>query len=158
MNNELKYIFQGCLWVIVFFITASLINFCFSYKEKDNNVPSTVVIDNDAAINPALYEGRSLYLTNCASCHGINRKLVGPALNGVAERVPDKKLLYEWIRNNKKILQSGNGYFNALYNEYNKMQMTAFPNLTDEQIDKILVYVSSKNIQHSLPIPMVINN
>jgi len=80
-------------------------------------------------------------MTNCASCHAINKRLTGPALAGINERVADKKLLHDWIRNNKKVLQSGNDYFNALYKQYGQVSMNAFPNLSDDDIDAILAYV-----------------
>jgi mono/diheme cytochrome c family protein len=110
-------------------------------------------VNNGDSINTASSEGQTLFRTNCAPCHGINKKLVGPALIGVTDRIPDKKLLYSWIRNSQAVLKSGNPYFNALYKEYNKTQMTAFPNLKNEQIDKILAYVTSTNFQYSLPVP-----
>jgi hypothetical protein len=68
--------------------------------------------------------------------------VTGPALKGVTERVPDKKLLYDWIRNNQKVLASKNPYFTALYDQY-KTQMNLFPTLTDQEIDAILKYVES---------------
>jgi cytochrome c551/c552 len=86
-------------------------------------------------------DGRALFQSNCASCHNPIKKITGPALKGVTERVPDKKLLHDWIRNNQKVLASGNPYFNSLYNEYGKTAMNLFPALQDNEIDAILKYV-----------------
>jgi hypothetical protein len=77
--------------------------------------------------------------------------VLGPALKGVEERVPDKKLLYDWIKNNKAVLAAGNPYFNALYNQYNKTQMNTFPNLTDKDIDAILKYVADYKVETPQP-------
>jgi hypothetical protein len=57
--------------------------------------------------------------------------------------VPDKKVLYSWIRNNGAVRASGNKYFNDLFNQYNKTSMNLFPNLTDPEIAAILNYVET---------------
>jgi hypothetical protein len=69
--------------------------------------------------------------------------VTGPALKGVTERVPDKTLLHAWIHNNQKVLASGNPYFTALFNSFNKTPMNTFPNLSDAEIDAILKYVET---------------
>ncbi|KIC96455.1 c-type cytochrome [Flavihumibacter solisilvae] len=86
-------------------------------------------------------DGKALFQQNCASCHAVHKDLTGPKLAGIEERVPDKKLLHDWIRNNQAVLKSGNKYFNDLYQQYNKAAMNLFPNLTDAEIDAILAYV-----------------
>jgi cytochrome c551/c552 len=88
-------------------------------------------------------DGKALFQANCASCHAVNKDLTGPALAGVEERVPDKKLLHAWIHNNQKVLASGNKYFNDLYVKYNKTPMQVFESLSDADIDAILKYVST---------------
>src|SRR6478735_7581672 len=92
-------------------------------------------------------DGKALFMSNCASCHGINKPLVGPALEGVEERVTDKKLLHSWIRNNQAVLASGNQYFNNLYVQFNKAPMNMFPNFTDAEIDAILGHISAESIR-----------
>jgi len=86
-------------------------------------------------------DGKALFLSNCASCHNPVKVVTGPALKGVTERVPDKKLLHDWIKNNQKVLASGNTYFTGLFNQFNKTPMNIFPNLSDGEIDAILKYV-----------------
>jgi cytochrome c551/c552 len=87
-------------------------------------------------------DGKVLFQANCASCHNPLKVVTGPALQGVEERVPDKKLLHSWIRNNQAVLATGNKYFNDLYAQYNRTAMTVFGNqLTDPEIDAILKYV-----------------
>jgi cytochrome c551/c552 len=88
-------------------------------------------------------DGKALFQTNCASCHNPIKQLIGPALKGVTERVTDKALLHSWIRNNGKVLASGNPYFTTLYNQYNKTPMNTFPAITDAEIDAILKYVET---------------
>jgi len=88
-------------------------------------------------------DGKALFQSNCASCHNPIKQVTGPALKGVDSRVPDKKLLYSWIRNNAAVLASGNKYFNDLYNQFSKTPMNTFPQLTDAEIDAILKYVET---------------
>jgi cytochrome c553 len=89
-------------------------------------------------------DGHALFQSNCASCHNPFKVVTGPALKGVTERIPDKKLLHAWIHNNQAVLQTGNPYFTKLYNEYNKTPMTVFGSqLSDADIDAIVKYVET---------------
>jgi mono/diheme cytochrome c family protein len=95
--------------------------------------------------------GKKLFMQNCASCHGIRKELTAPALAGVDSRIPDKQLLFAWIRNNQKVLKSGNPYFNELYKTYNKIPMPAFPQLTDADIQSILDYIGEESKKGPIP-------
>ncbi|OYX92955.1 MAG: cytochrome C, partial [Sphingobacteriia bacterium 35-40-5] len=88
-------------------------------------------------------DGKTLFTTNCASCHAVHKKVTGPALAGVEDRWPDKAKLHAWIKNNAAVLKSGDKYANDLYLEYNKTAMNLFPTLSDKDIDAILGYIKS---------------
>lgn len=89
-------------------------------------------------------DGKTLFSNNCASCHAVNKRLTGPALAGVEDRWPDKKMLHAWIHNNQAVLKSGFPYAVNLYNSYGKVNMTVFGNsLSDADIDAILAYIKS---------------
>ncbi len=88
-------------------------------------------------------DGKALFSQNCASCHAVNKKLTGPALAGVEDRWPDKTKLHAWIKNSAAFLKTGDAYANNLYNEYNKVAMNLFPQLTDKEIDAIIGYVNT---------------
>jgi mono/diheme cytochrome c family protein len=92
---------------------------------------------------PTKEEGKTLFGANCASCHNRNMKdkMTGPALGDVEKRWSSKKNLYAWIRNSQAYLNTGDPYATALYNEYGKSQMNAFPNLTDDQVASLLLYI-----------------
>jgi mono/diheme cytochrome c family protein len=95
---------------------------------------------------PDVNAGKDLFKANCASCHNKNMKddLTGPALGGVEQRWSGKeKLLYSWIKNSQGVIASGDAYAVALYNKYNKSQMSSFPNLKDEDIASILAYIDA---------------
>ena len=88
-------------------------------------------------------DGKALFNQKCASCHAIDKNLVGPALKGVEDRWDDKAMLYEWVRNSAAVIKKGYPRAVAVYNEYNKVQMTAFPELKNEDIDAILGYINT---------------
>jgi mono/diheme cytochrome c family protein len=98
-------------------------------------------ISKDAS---AISAGEALFNGNCKSCHRVKQKLVGPALAGVYDRAPSIDWIKAWVRNSAKVIASGDAYGVALYNEYNKSQMTAFNSYTDEQIMNILAYVKAE--------------
>ena len=102
----------------------------------------TLVLLGTTTITKA-QDGKALFQSNCASCHNPFKVITGPALQGVTSRVPDKTLLHAWIHNNQKVLASGNPYFTALFNQFNKTPMNVFPDLSDKDIDAILNYVET---------------
>jgi mono/diheme cytochrome c family protein len=87
--------------------------------------------------------GKALFNANCKSCHRVDQKLIGPALQGVTGRAPSIQWLKDWIHNSAKVVASGEPYATALFAEYKGSQMTAFTSLTDEQIMNILAYVEA---------------
>ena len=84
-------------------------------------------------------EGRTLFKSLCASCHKLDRKLIGPALGGVTER-RENDWLKSWIKNNAALRASGDRDAIAVFNEYNGSVMSSFPQLSDVQIDDLLYY------------------
>ncbi|MDB2672634.1 c-type cytochrome [Flavobacteriaceae bacterium] len=83
--------------------------------------------------------GKKLFNANCAACHKLNKKAVGPALKGVSAKY-DKEWLYSWIKNSSAMIKSGDAQAVAIWEEYNKTAMTAFPLLSNTDIDNILAY------------------
>ena len=87
-------------------------------------------------------KGKELFTNNCAQCHAVTGEVVvGPGLKGVQARTPGKEWLHKWIRNSSSLIASGDAYANQVYNKFNKVQMSSFPNLTDGDIDGILAYI-----------------
>lgn len=89
-------------------------------------------------------DGQTLFSQNCASCHAVNKKLVGPALAGVEQRGPwkDRKELHAWVHNPAGFMKS-DAYAAGLYKEYNGVMMQAFPQLPEKDIDAIFDYIKS---------------
>ena len=85
--------------------------------------------------------GKALFNSNCAACHQLNRKAVGPALRGVTEKY-DKEWLYSWIKNGTQMIKDGDPQAVAIWEEYNRAVMTNYPQFSNEQIDNILAYTN----------------
>ena len=104
---------------------------------------TVLILGSFFAGSVAAQDGKTLFSTNCASCHAVHKKLTGPALAGVEDRWPDRTKLNAWIKNSAAFLKTGDVYANNLYNEYNKTAMNLFPGLSDKDIDAILAYIKS---------------
>ena len=87
-----------------------------------------------------LEEGEKLYKANCTACHQIDNKLIGPALRGVSDKYSEEWLI-KWIKNSAELIASGDADAIAIYEEYNKSPMTAFPYFSDDDVRNILAYV-----------------
>ncbi len=84
-------------------------------------------------------EGKKLFNTHCAACHKLNKKAVGPALRGVSQKY-DKEWLYSWIKNSAAMIKAGDAQAVAIWEEYNRTAMSAFPQLSNADIDNIIAY------------------
>ena len=85
--------------------------------------------------------GESLFKSNCAACHKLDKRGVGPALRNIDEKY-DREWLYKWIKNSQGLIKSGDSKAVALFKEYNNSVMTSFPALSNKDIDNILAYTS----------------
>jgi mono/diheme cytochrome c family protein len=102
----------------------------------------------DAAAAPAASAGgdpvvgKELFNANCAACHKLDAKATGPALRGVAGKY-EMSWIYKWVHNSSDLIKSGDAQAVKIYEEYNKSVMTAFPQLSEADIDNIIAYTST---------------
>ena len=82
-----------------------------------------------------------MFKSNCAACHKLDKRGVGPALRNIDEKY-DREWLYKWIKNSQGLIKSGDSKAVALFKEYNNSVMTSFPALSNKDIDNILAYTS----------------
>jgi|GEM_PF-1231503 len=116
------------------------------YEQPADTIGQTVLKPSDLAVDPCLDRGKAIFEGRCIACHSVFRDLTGPALAGVEERVKDRKLLREYIRNPGRVTFS-NSYFMCLKMKFGSM-MTAYPMLTDKDIDCFLEYVKNEAAMH----------
>ena len=90
---------------------------------------------------PSAAEGKTLF-NQCVACHQINQKIIGPALKDATQRY-ERDWLYQWIKNPIAFAQE-----NELAAEVSQMEpsaMTPFPNLSQDQIESILLYIEEES-------------
>lgn len=140
MGNHSSITRKLCL-SIALMLTVSLSLFA------QNPAPAPAADASAAAAAPAASsggdaaKGKELFNANCAACHKLDAKATGPALRGVAAK-HDMQWLYKWVKNSSDLIKSGDAAAVKLFEENNKAVMTAFPQLSNEDIDNIIAYTS----------------
>ncbi len=132
--------------VLGFFLAAALL-FSSSLFSQEPAVASDTEVAADAGTGDPV-KGKQLFNQNCAACHKLNGPATGPALANVESRLADeegldREWIYAWVKNSAGVIASGDSYANKIYNEYNKTAMTAFPTLSNGDIDDILAYTAA---------------
>jgi cytochrome c2 len=98
------------------------------------------VPDEVANADPA--KGKELFNSLCAACHKPYKDAIGPMLHRVTER-REMDWLYKWIVNSQELIKSGDSQAVQLYEEWNKVAMNAFPQLSNQDMNDILAYVET---------------
>lgn len=121
--------------------------FSFSLQSFAQEAPAPAPADAAATAAPAAtgggdpVAGKALFNTHCAACHKLDAKATGPALRGVANKY-DMAWIYKWVQNSSALIASGDAKAVKVYEENNKIPMTAFPQLSTTDIDNIIAYTS----------------
>lgn len=94
-------------------------------------------------------KGKSLFNANCAACHKLDKKMTGPALRNVEQRLADdegldRDWLVSWIHNSSAVVNAGDAYGNKIFNEYGGAAMTPMPQLSEQDISDILAYTAEE--------------
>nr|WP_246516206.1 c-type cytochrome [Aequorivita echinoideorum] len=135
------------LLLLVFLLTFSTTIFSQTAQEQPGAPEPTVTemaVDDAAQASTGSGDaaaGEALFKANCAACHKLDKKAVGPPLRNVADK-HDRQWLYDWIHNSQAMIAAGDPVAVKLFEEYNKSVMTAFPALSETDIDNILAYTS----------------
>ncbi|MCS6967988.1 MAG: c-type cytochrome [Cytophagales bacterium] len=83
-------------------------------------------------------EGKKLFTENCITCHKLGEDLIGPNLVGVLER-RKPEWVKAFIKNSTRLIEQGDAEAKAVYEKYNKIQMTAFEGVISEEGIEALV-------------------
>lgn len=145
-NSIARKLFLGLALSLIFSLT--------SFAQDAAPVATDVAAAPAATGGGDVVKGKELFNANCAACHKLDAKATGPALRGVAGKY-DTPWLHKWIKNSSELIKSGDAQAVKVFNENNKAVMTAFPQLSDTDIDDILAYTSEPKAEAAAPAPGV---
>lgn len=114
----------------------------FDHVKTGKNLITLFIVALFSLQQVSAQDGEALFKANCASCHAVKEKLIGPALKGIETRRSEEWLI-KWIKNSSAMVKSGDEYAVKIYNEYNKVAMPSF-NLKDDEIKAMLTYVKTE--------------
>lgn len=83
--------------------------------------------------------GAAIFKQKCTACHGLDKAVVGPALKGIDTKFSEEWLI-KWIKNAPAFIASGDPEA-VKQAEYSPAMMSAFPELSEDDIRNILAYV-----------------
>jgi len=92
---------------------------------------------------PPVEEGKMIFMNRCASCHNVNKVIIGPALAGVTDRHPEDWIIH-FVHSSQSVIKGGDKTAIALYEKYNKVPMPDHADLSPESIKNILAYIKSE--------------
>jgi len=90
-------------------------------------------------------DGKTVFKQNCAVCHALtDQKITGPGLKGIADRAPKGDWLFNWVKNNEKVIKSGDAYANKILKENGNAAMTVFEGVvSDDDIKAVVEYIKA---------------
>jgi len=91
----------------------------------------------------ALAVGKNLFTNNCASCHGIEKDLTGPALLHITKRLP-RQWLYDFTSNWPKLVGAGDCYANKI-KDWAPSAMTVFTGLDSQDMKSLYDYIDQES-------------
>ena len=102
-----------------------------------------------AASPEVIAQGENLFKQNCAQCHAVHKKVVGPALEGAEARWGSRAAITNFIKYPQKVIDGGDQYAQKLYAEY-QQYMPNHDFFKDEEIASILDYIKT------VPVPSAV--
>lgn len=154
MNRQINYIVSASLIILAGFCTYSLVNKIPSRISVDEPVS---VCGNSGTSSSSLCEqaikGKALFMSKCASCHAVNKDLIGPELMRFTENEPwtVRQNVYDWIHHPALFIKK-NEYTRNLKKSFGGTMMTAFPGMTNEEIDDICLFLTEGSRFETLPV------
>jgi cytochrome c551/c552 len=87
--------------------------------------------------------GAAIFKQKCTACHGIDKQVIGPALKDVDQR-HDEAWLIKWTKNAPAMIASGDPKAKELFDKYKPAMMTAFTELSDDDVKNIYAYIKAE--------------
>jgi mono/diheme cytochrome c family protein len=94
-------------------------------------------------------DGKAIFKQNCAVCHTLtDQKLTGPGLAGIAGKVPGGDWLFKWVKNNEKMIKSGDEYAVKIFKENGNASMTVFEGtLSDDDVKAVVEFIKNPPVE-----------
>jgi len=89
-------------------------------------------------------DGEAIFKQNCAACHKLGKRFIGPDLIGVNQKRSEDWLL-SFIKSSQTMIKSGDADAVAIYEEFNQVMMTDLAHLSDDDIKTILSYIEQQS-------------
>ncbi len=105
------------------------------------------VVPEKQEVDPGVERGKQIFKTNCAACHKLEGKLIGPPLLHIEEKY-DEEWLKLWIKDNAALVASGDPLAKTA-SEYSPIAMTPFPQLSDQDIEDVLKYMAVGDVKET---------
>ncbi|MGZ8538023.1 MAG: c-type cytochrome, partial [Flavisolibacter sp.] len=102
-----------------------------------------ISISISALADPPIEEGKAIFNTRCASCHNINKTVLGPALAGVDDR-RDLDWIIKFVQSSQTLIKSGDKDASALFAKFNNIPMPDHRDLSADKIKSVLEYIKSQ--------------
>lgn len=86
--------------------------------------------------------GGRIFKTHCAACHAINKKIIGPPMNGLLDRIPSEEYLELYLTDQSKLLN--NPYFQKI-EEYDASDgdHSKFMPVTEQEREDLIGFILS---------------
>lgn len=110
---------------------------------KGEEVPKKVAEIQE--VDPGVERGKKLFKSNCAACHKMEGKLIGPELFKIGDK-RDAEWLKLWIKDNNALVASGDKLAKEVA-ESTPMPMTAFQHLSDQDLEDLLKYFAVGDVK-----------
>ncbi len=109
---------------------------------------ATDIVSATQEVDPGIERGKQIYKINCAACHKLEGKLIGPPLLHIEDKY-DAAWLKLWIKDNAALVASGDKLAKTA-SEYSPIAMTPFPQLSDQDLDDLLKYLAVGDVQQAV--------
>jgi cytochrome c2 len=154
VSKQLHYIIAAFLLLLVFSGLFFFVKMIHVHDPGNIEAFSSHTPGRNLEISPLAAQGKILFQSKCNSCHLLFKDATGPDLTRITDndQWSDRKKLYAWIRNPAAFMK--NDVYTQQMKERFGSVMTAFPDLTDKEIDAIVEYIAGtrKPVYNGLPV------
>lgn len=91
-------------------------------------------------------EGKTIFKSRCASCHAIDKRVIGPALKDVDKR-HEEKWIIDFVHSSQTVINGGDEKAAKLFQEYNQTIMPDHKDLSEAQVKNIIAYIKDESVK-----------